>query len=391
MPVVFIHGVTVRDERYQALLSQVRDGLRKPLPGRDVQGVYWGHLASQLKFKGATIPGFIAGTGAFKGVAPGTETELVLLLLENPLYELHELASTGSAAGAWARDDQLDALRKPVLEELIAARAELVTKPADLKPDAIRQIVVATFDAAQQAPTDQTAEDLIGPLTRSLTAGLYRAAVEPTDLDPDFSWRRTEAKVQEMLERRLEGMKGPFKTAALSIATLALQKGLRRRLMAGLSLFVGDVLHYTSNREKILGHVADSIDELYRTEDGESSYPDEEPLWLVGHSLGGIIAYEYCLLGRRDVQRLVTVGSQVGLLAEMGAVPTATETGKQPLPAGTATWINIFDEADMLSFLAEPIFEGARDVLVPTGAPFPGSHSEYWAVDAVYRELAADG
>ena len=83
----------------------------------------------------------------------------------------------------------------------------------------------------------------------------------------------------------------------------------------------------------------------------------------MGHSLGGVIAYEYCQLGNHKVDRLVTVGSQVGLLAEMGAIDAPSGgNGKFAMPARTTTWLNLYDPSDVLSFLAAPVFAGVVDM-----------------------------
>ena len=90
MPVLFIHGVTVTEDRYESLLTDVSNGIMAQRPGTVVGGVYWGDLASTLRFKGASIPGFIEKTKAFAGIDE-EQVELVLMLLENPSHELELL------------------------------------------------------------------------------------------------------------------------------------------------------------------------------------------------------------------------------------------------------------------------------------------------------------
>ena len=62
MAILFVHGIAVRVERFNDLLKSVRDGVTQLSPGLDIYGCYWGDLASPEVFKGASVPGFLAGT-----------------------------------------------------------------------------------------------------------------------------------------------------------------------------------------------------------------------------------------------------------------------------------------------------------------------------------------
>jgi pimeloyl-ACP methyl ester carboxylesterase len=152
-------------------------------------------------------------------------------------------------------------------------------------------------------------------------------------------------------------------------------------MMDSFSLFIGDVLRYMACRDQIQDRVETRLRELCEQQDDD--------LWLVGHSLGGVIGFEFCQRTERNVARLITVGSQVGVLAEMGALQLAPTTGKFAKPDRIGTWLNLYDPNDMLSFLAAPVFGDVRDIQVKTGAPFPLSHSEYWARAEVYAALTS--
>jgi hypothetical protein len=91
------------------------------------------------------------------------------------------------------------------------------------------------------------------------------------------------------------------------------------------------------------------------------------------------------------VDRLVTVGSQVGLFGELTSLKwaQAQSDGKLVTPASVKHWVNIYDPDDMLSFLADPVFDRVTDSAVRTGAPFPASHSEYWYVTETYTKMLA--
>ena len=47
-------------------------------------------------------------------------------------------------------------------------------------------------------------------------------------------------------------------------------------------------------------------------------------------------------------------------------------------------WINVYDPADMLSFVAEPVFDGVTDVKMRDGANLANSHGAYFGSKDFY-------
>jgi pimeloyl-ACP methyl ester carboxylesterase len=152
-------------------------------------------------------------------------------------------------------------------------------------------------------------------------------------------------------------------------------------MMESMSLFIGDVLVYMSKRTDIMKKVEAAV--------ASAMQNSNTPLWLVGHSLGGIICFDYCCETSRDVERLVTVGSQVGLFGELGALNVTLENNQKKFetPAKVKQWLNVYDPNDMLSFMANPVFTRVTDKEFDTQAPFPVSHSEYWNRSELYPVL----
>jgi hypothetical protein len=402
MPVVFVHGVTVRRERFEALLPQVCDGLNRS--GLPVEGFFWGDLASALRFDGASIPGFLRGARALPDVdlarvAAPERGRVMPLLLDDPYLELIALKDATDfdpagrgfrppPAGVAARNRALAGARAPVLTGLTADAALQAAVGKPVAAPQLDPVVKTAFDHAGRADQTLTVVDLLDPLVRALTAALYRLIVEPAgSLDTGFAWNATEQRVQEILQEQLGGQRGwvgdRIKGAAFVATTAAMRLGLRRRLMESLSIFLGDVFVYLAQRAAILQRLEDTVAAAIQADPG--------PLWLVGHSLGGIICYDYCAGTNRAVERLVTVGSQVGLFGELGALSDGAGAAgaKLATPAVVGRWLNIFDQDDMLSFLAEPVFTRVTDREVKTGAPFPVSHGEYWNRSEVYTICTA--
>jgi hypothetical protein len=139
--------------------------------------------------------------------------------------------------------------------------------------------------------------------------------------------------------------------------------------------YVGDILLYQTHPEKIREFVQRTINEASKESDGD--------VVILAHSLGGIIAFD-ALITDPDLAAdyLITVGSQVPLLFELGALTSLNtqSSDRYHLPTSFAKkWLNIYDLRDFLSYLAQPAFIGnVEDVCVDNKQPFPQSHLSYW-------------
>lgn len=399
MPVVFVHGITVRKDRFDTLLQTVKNGFKNERNDFVINGYYWGDNASELNFGGASIPGFLEGRRAIAdtGGTMSDPKQLVALLLDDPYLELRILKDqddfdpTGAGfipipAEVEKRNQALEKARPDVLTTLKQDGTLAAGIGQKVSETTLASIVKNAFEAAGMTDRRLTVVDLIDPLSRSITAALYqKTAGDGYVLDADFAWHTVDKTIQKILEDHLGGQRGwigdKFKNAAMHSMTFAMRHGLRRRIMKSMSIFIGDVLVYMSKRDEIL----DGLDQTVQGALNNSN----TPLWLVGHSLGGIILFDYCCQTNRDIERLITVGSQVGLFGELGTLRTKPRIADKKLetPSTVGKWINMYDPDDILSFCAAPIFTRTVDIEFDTEAPFPVSHSEYWNRSEVYAQL----
>ncbi|GGY12697.1 alpha/beta hydrolase [Streptomyces djakartensis] len=402
MPILFIHGITVRRERFDGLLGDLEKGFAavSTTAVQSVKPCYWGDLGRSDAYKGATIPGFTVGTRDLEGSLPEeSEVGLLTALLEAPLAELaglRDVEDFGDDAPGFLsvpeaveernqRFDEADA----AVSNRVASISPSVSGPyPPLDHETVDTIVHAVFDEVKRADRALGVEDLCPPVARAITAWLYRDTVRGDVLAGGFRWNQAVDLVETALREneQLGGERGMFRELAKDLAseslTFAFRAGLRNRIMPGLSLFLGDVFAWFRNRTQILERVEAAVRDA----------GNQGPLVIIGHSLGGVIAFEYCMEAGRTIELLGTVGSQVGLFSELGAihqVPARLASGQFESPAHVGTWLNIYDPDDVLSFLAAPVFTRVNDIVLDTGAPFPAAHSEYWNLPETYRKLAA--
>ncbi|WP_394647876.1 hypothetical protein [uncultured Sphingomonas sp.] len=172
-----------------------------------------------------------------------------------------------------------------------------------------------------------------------------------------------------------------------------------------VAVFVGDVFRYLKDgpargliRQVVLNDMAAAA----------LAAGDGGTLVVVGHSMGGVILYD--LLSDHDAIRelgerigfefkpslLITVGSQVALFEELKVfassdeaipVPGGSEKTKVAKPVCVLDWWNVWDRMDVLSFLAEPVFDGATDLAADTIAGVKDAHSAYFSSMPFYERL----
>jgi pimeloyl-ACP methyl ester carboxylesterase len=184
-------------------------------------------------------------------------------------------------------------------------------------------------------------------------------------------------------------------------AGAALMSGKREELHQKLTRFFGDVFVYLDSRGTvdqpgpIVARILHDLDEA----DGLRSRPEnqDKKLFVVGHSMGGVIAYDILTHFRPhlSIDALVTVGSQVAVFEEMKlflqrdlTTPQNPSQERVRRADNVRCWINVFDTQDMLSFATEGVFSGTRDFSFSTGKPLLAAHSSYFTQPSFHERLA---
>ncbi|WP_329440495.1 hypothetical protein [Streptomyces canus] len=384
--VVFIHGTGVREPGFSKLAGRVAAGLTALREGLRVVPYYWGGThGATLAAGGASLPASPAATSRGLADTPSTaraddDTAAAWAALYADPYTELALAAAGAGPVVERPPGSVPAQQELRLR-LAALAAQGDMSAAELGPGLARAATeLAGHPLLGPAAEALGAEDLAVLAARSLTARIIADALD-TD-DPLVPVGDTRDAVADRLAEALgapprgaeRGLRSLLLRAAGSAASHAVVRR-RRVLTEAAHPAAGDILRYLSRGEAVRADLRRLLAGL------------EEPVTLVCHSLGGIIALDTLISEPLpQVALLVTAGSQGPFLYESGALPSLEHPA--PLPPHVPDWLNLYDPRDLLSYLGAGLFPGrVTDIAVDSRQPFPAAHSAYWTNPVVFRHI----
>lgn len=354
MPILFIHGVAVREARDPdwAAVRRVTRGIRWP----DIRAALREHLAPTLS---ADAPGDVHVDWVYWG-------------------DLGVRASQLTAPPADPDERPPSALTVGVLGERLEAHLRSGT-PVARWPEVIR----AAWSVARDQNLRLIASDLPGERQWAFLTAAARARVPtlPARRDP-----RPELTAGFQLQRR--------RNVARAMLTV------RRPLEAFVPVFLGDVMAYLDSRGQPArpGPIPRRVLAALQTAHAARLTPDE-PLVVLTHSMGGQLLYDAltAFLPADPQGRGVRVdfwcaaGSQVGLFGELGLFLEGHHAPPLALPDSPhlGYFWNVWSDSDLLSFRAAGIVPGAHDTAFPLGGRLQSDHLAYLHHPDFYRTLAA--
>ena len=390
---VLVHGTGVRQPAYSAAFDRFAERIARIRPTHTVAQCYWGGPhGSRLNAAGISIPSGKSHRGLDDpplGAAIDEDAQVALwgLLERDPLFELRLLS-----AGQVVPEEVPPNAALPGME--LAAAARRLPGGATVGPQAASADLDGVLPGAVEAVLANTAttdvlrhESALGGTLRAALArafvaeALLRADGELVGAFPVDGAHRdglVAAIVAELggSDRGIGSSVGRFGlNVALRLGATRPAERRRSAITEAAAPAAGDVLMYLARGEPIRTFIANAVIAV------------EAPVVLVAHSLGGIASVE--LLATRAlpaVELLVTVGSQAPFLYELNALPTLPFGAD--LPPTVPRWVNVFDRRDLLACTGAGIFPGrVEDREVDNRAPFPRSHSAYFANERFYALL----
>jgi len=426
MPVIYVHGVNVRKdtqgdyERKEAARNELlRRIVLKPLAAKaenpkiaqmEIVSPYWGGFGVQFGWGHQSVPATgLQHLGPDDAMTPQSDFEFAVMVRElahaEPGTLLQSLgADDGDLKRAAHRDLPrfLEAVFLPIIlgeqglpMDVVAenwtalglSEALLLMASREVGQDATTQAAVGV------ASSDDEVMDLLEERVLEQYEVLQQAARQapstpiPGSLEPLGS---------QWLDRLREGVGELFtraRNAPQRAATLGLLGAYRRPIHENLTRFVGDVCVYLIQRERQQpGLIGQSVVDAIRS--AARRHPDE-PLIVLTHSMGGNIVYDVLTTFAKEVKvdAWVSVGGQVGMFEEMKIFAASNGLLVAPqqvrgLKPRVRYWLNVYDPADILSFLVKPVFaEADEDLLFRTGESAIKAHGEYFNRPAFYEAL----
>jgi hypothetical protein len=426
MPLVYVHGVANRrgetaeeqqvfDNRVMLIAEQFRhtvfaervsaaDGLRVFTP-------YWGDLGVKFARNLACLP-----QSGIQALSVGSPREAPLLeatariidadvlrqqgVETAPLLTLARTRTLGAAVDllfAGVATAPLpgilfdEAAIKEAMPE-VAQFAEVAERysATQLQPEWLKSVADDDEFLNRLIQEVTTFKDANAPATSTSVSAEIQALGLRDELKSFFG---NAAKGVRRAVEAVTGVAADVATKGAREGFMAVSGHVRPAASAFIGRFFGDVFTYMENRQPIIDLVLADIDKAVAAKrDGDVE------LYLVGHSFGGIILYDILTSFRPKLEcaLYVTVGSQVGLFAEIGRladkgnIDAAFKVNAKslvPRPDALERWVNIFDSTDFLGFGTKGVFSGVKDFRFETDALPLVSHSAYFDTPRFFAKL----
>jgi hypothetical protein len=366
--VVLIHGIKTRQDDYEHLCNLFRAGIDGLIDAK-LTGVYWGDLCLNHGPNGfgksfphrSPLASLESTRSKSKGANP-SDTEQI---------DYSSFLSADAASTALSRiASNADFVRIQEHAEVVASKLFEILPISDSdKTDELLAFTRKFVENRCSYDIPFSVEDLLSPLAAELLAkGI------PIN-HPVHNQFQSKAEMAS----RGNITKGFKLNSRLAMAVID-------RILPSQMEFISDVLRYFGDEgAAISARISDEIE--------RHLVDSTEPILIVGHSLGGVIAYR-CLSKYLAADSLplrtrsgasvsfLTVGSQIGFLREIGFL------GSLSRARNSFNWVNIFSPGDFLSSRTAPFFDCSTDVEWETESTFPASHSEYFIQQGFYEWIA---
>lgn len=393
MPIVFVHGVNTREGAgYRTGVELTKNFLNAHLANASIGGKsftdvpeplfpYWGDLATTFTWNMASLP-----HGDMQSLGGAGDVDL------RPY-----LAAIKDAVPDGIGTEPLLGFAKHDFTIAVELIGGLALEQAEAgKEEETAQFVIAIQDFAQTNPTpdwlhDLTTDDqLLGKLGLAVA---QQGDVQALGLVDDVV--AGVKKVGLRVKETATGLIGSAADRAGDFASTKLLGWTRDGLNENLGRFFGDVFVYFNARGDV-DEPGEIPKRIVAALDKAESAAGDEPLVVIGHSLGGVISFDVLshFRPKLEVDLFVSVGSQIAHFEEMKLYRTSDRSVKPPQHAKTPDnikrWINIYDDVDIFAYACSEVFDRVDlDVRYDTKTYVIKAHSAYFTQRRFYERLRA--
>jgi hypothetical protein len=391
MPIVYVHGVAIRDQSAVPTITTFLQHYVAPAISREpnaadrvrVLTAQWGADAVRFSWNHASVPVVKSAGVEERDRMP----ELAIGLLKKHGQSQPSAVAREVPPKVWSLSaDQLSSVISAALQQIGLTEGDYAHQATALD-SAVRQVVpkrgASVIDAALLDRVAAEANRLLPSIER---AGNDRRAAG-TDAQ-SFS------PITDLTKRAL-------RSASDQLGALSTEIFLRKRpvIDAIITNFIGDVFAYLTRRGEaeapgpIITDFLDVLVEAKRTQ-------PREPLVVLSHSMGGQIVYDcasYYIPRSSRYSKIridfwIAAGSQVGLFEEMKLFKASDTSIRAPQKVAAPTphvgyWCNVWDPHDILSYTAAPIFAGVDDECFESNLPVHLAHFGYLSSPAFYHRI----
>ena len=389
MPLIFIHGVNVRNNAGYYESVDFRNALFRKFALKDlvadpakvaIFNPYWGKHGVKFAWNQASLPG-----SSIEEM--GGEDEMPILFLGST--QLDKISNSDTILLNIAQNSMAE-----VIDLLWGIGSSYVDES---KADELAELAARAMNYVHNNPNPDWLEKVNND--RQFLRDLEQAVTNWQPLE-NFSSMEDEEEWEEL---GFSEVWDSIKEKASRLTDIGgklmgrtLVEVCRPCLHSLFATFIGDVLVYLKERGTaqkpglIVKEIIDNLEQAINL-----SNPEDDKLIVVAHSMGGNIIYDILTYFRPDIKVdiLVTVGSQVSLFEEMKMFVSSNKEisiqskNRVPKPPKVNYWLNLFDNNDVLSFVNESIFEDVQDFHYSTGKGIISAHMTYFTRPSFYKRL----
>jgi hypothetical protein len=380
MPLVFVHGVNVRKDASYEVNQAARDALfrqyalsaicAKPSTS-SIENPYWGQYGANPAWHMASLPdgkyqAFGQSDTIYEQILNETAWDVEVSALDKVLLSIAHVSLERAVNCLWCAAAYTDTGKPVSLALALLSAKALLYAQGHPNPSWL----------AGLADDSQFVEKLLTVLEAWQSESGHIEAFGVSSL-----WDHMKTSAQELSQRAAGLLVNPS------------VRVVRPWVNSKLMIFLGDVFVYLRDRDAADGGqiVNEVVAAFRRAEHAKST--DDPKLVIVGHSMGGNIAYDILSHFAPDIQvdLFLTVGSQVAMFEELklfkASSPTIAAPSVVPPLQNVDRWINVLDLNDVLAYSTGKIFSESLDTKFDNHVPVWAAHTTYFSSPLFHQRL----